>query len=159
MKGRSLSGYQRKRVWLNDGLGRFTDVAQVVGATDTYDGRAVALADLGNRGVLDVIVANQSGPLLIYRNTVAARPALDQFELEGTVDEQPQRHRRARRAALERSQQVQQVSGGERLQRAEPAAPALRARCRRRGRSRRDPLAVGPTSRPSNSRPSTCCIT
>ena len=46
MKGRSLSGYQRKRVWLNDGVGRFTEVAQVVGATDTYDGRAVALADL-----------------------------------------------------------------------------------------------------------------
>jgi hypothetical protein len=83
MRGRSLSGYQRKRVWLNDGAGRFTEVAQVVGATDTYDGRAVALADLGNRGVLDVIVANQRGPLLVYRNDVAARHWI-QFELEGT---------------------------------------------------------------------------
>ena len=54
MKGRSLSGYQQKRVWLNDGAGRFTDVAQVVGVTERYDGRAVALADLWNRGVLDV---------------------------------------------------------------------------------------------------------
>ena len=70
MKGRSLSGYQRKRVWANDGSGRFTDVAQAIGVTDTYDGRAVAFADLENRGVLDVIVANQRGPLLIYRNTV-----------------------------------------------------------------------------------------
>jgi hypothetical protein len=85
MKGRSLSGYQRKRVWLNDGLGRFTDVAQVVGARDAYDGRAVALADLGNRGVLDVIVANQKGPLLIYKNTVAPRRHWIQFELEGTT--------------------------------------------------------------------------
>ena len=85
MKGRSLSGYQRKRLWLNDGLGRFTDVAQVVGARDTYDGRAVALADLGNRGVLDVIVANQKGPLLIYKNTVAPGRHWIQFELEGTV--------------------------------------------------------------------------
>jgi len=83
MKGRSLSGYQRKRLWLNDGLGRFTDVAQVVGARDTYDGRAVALADLGNRGVLDVIVANQKGPLLIYKNTVAPGRHWIQFELEG----------------------------------------------------------------------------
>jgi hypothetical protein len=83
MKGRSLSGYQRKRLWLNDGLGRFTDVAQVVGARDTYDGRAVALADLGNRGVLDVIVANQKGPLLIYKNTVAPGHHWIQFELEG----------------------------------------------------------------------------
>jgi hypothetical protein len=83
MKGRSLSGYQRNRVWINDGLGRFTDVAQVVGARDTYDGRAVALADLGNRGVLDVIVANQRGPLLIYKNTVEPGRHWIQFELEG----------------------------------------------------------------------------
>ena len=85
MRGRSLSGYQRKRVWVNDGSGGFTDVAQAVGATDTYDGRAVALADLGNRGVLDVIVANQKGPLLIYRNTVAADRHWLQLALEGTA--------------------------------------------------------------------------
>ena len=103
MKGRSLSGYQRKRVWLNDGLGRFTDVAQVVGARDTYDGRAVALADLGNRGVLDVIVANQRGPLLIYTNTRRARPALDSVRARRARRQQPQRDRRARRAALERT--------------------------------------------------------
>ena len=47
MEGRSLSGYQQKHVWLNDGAGKFVDVAQAVGVTDTYDGRAVALADLG----------------------------------------------------------------------------------------------------------------
>jgi hypothetical protein len=85
MKGRSLSGYQRKRVWVNDGLGRFTEVAQVVGASDTHDGRAVALADLGNRGVLDVIVANQRGPLLVYRNTVEPGRHWIQFQLEGTA--------------------------------------------------------------------------
>jgi enediyne biosynthesis protein E4 len=85
MKGRSFSGYQRKRLWLNDGAGRFTDVAQVVGASDTYDGRAVALADFGNRGVLDVIVANQRGPLLVYKNTVEPGRHWVQFELEGTM--------------------------------------------------------------------------
>jgi hypothetical protein len=84
MKGRSLSGYQRKRVWINDGFGNFTDVAPVVGATDTHDGRAVALADLRNTGTLDVIVANQRGPLLIYENTVAPARHWIQFELEGT---------------------------------------------------------------------------
>ena len=31
MQGKSLSGYQQKRVWLNDGAGHFTDVAQAVG--------------------------------------------------------------------------------------------------------------------------------
>jgi hypothetical protein len=85
MRGRSFSGYQRKRLWVNDGAGRFTDVAQVVGASDTYDGRAVALADLRNRGVLDVIVANQRGPTLVYRNSVEAGRHWIQVELEGAT--------------------------------------------------------------------------
>jgi hypothetical protein len=84
MKGRSLSGYQRKRVWINDGLGRFTDVAQAVGATDTYDGRAVALGDFSNRGVLDVVVANQRGPLLFYANNVQPGRHWIDLDLEGT---------------------------------------------------------------------------
>src|SRR5206468_8674632 len=85
MKGRSLSGYQHKRVWINDGGGRFTDVAQMAGVGDVYDGRAVALADFSNRGVLDAVVANQRGPLLLYRNTVQpGRHWLD-VELEGTA--------------------------------------------------------------------------
>ncbi len=83
-EGRSLSGYQNKRVWLNDGAGKFVDVAQAVGATDTYDGRSVALVDLWNRGVLDVVVANQNGPLLLYKNTVAPENEWIEFELEGT---------------------------------------------------------------------------
>ncbi len=85
MKGRSLSGYQQKRLWLNGGDGRFTEVAQPVGATDRYDGRAIALADLGNRGVLDVIVANQAGPLLLYRNQVKPDRHWVEFDLEGTT--------------------------------------------------------------------------
>ena len=84
MEGRSLSGYQHKRVWINDGAGRFVDVAQAVGATDTFDGRAVVMADLWNRGVLDVIVTNQRGPLLVYKNTVTSANTWIDFELEGT---------------------------------------------------------------------------
>src|SRR5437762_2979783 len=84
MKGRSLSGYQQKCVWLNKN-GKFIDVAQAIGVTDTYDGRSVALADLGNRGVLDVLVANQKGPFLLYRNTVAPGRMWVQFELEGAA--------------------------------------------------------------------------
>src|SRR4030095_2740282 len=74
MGTRSLAGYQQKRVWLSDGAGRFVDVAQMVGPTDRYDGRSVAIADLSNRGALDVIVANQRGPLLLYRHDVAHAP-------------------------------------------------------------------------------------
>ncbi len=82
--GRSLSGYQQKRLWLNDGEGKFVDVAQAVGATDTYDGRSVALADLWNTGALDIVVANQRGPLLIYKNTVTPDNRWIEFRLEGT---------------------------------------------------------------------------
>jgi hypothetical protein len=63
----SLSGYQPSRVYLNRGLAGWVDVAAKVGAVDLYDGRAVALADLSNRGALDVIVANQSQPAVLYR--------------------------------------------------------------------------------------------
>ncbi len=83
MHGRSLAGYQRKRVWLNDGSGGFTEVAQAVGVTDTWDGRAVALADFQNRGALDVVVANQRGPLLLYRNHVDPRRNWIGVELAG----------------------------------------------------------------------------
>jgi len=111
MKGRSLSGYQRKRVWLNDGAGRFTDVAQVVGVTDTFDGRAVALADLFNRGVLDVVVANQRGPLLIYKNTVQPGRHWIELALDGGKS-----NRSAIGARVELQwngrAQVQEVSGG-----------------------------------------------
>ena len=85
MNGRSLSGYEQKRLWLNGGDGRFTEVSQAVGATDTYDGRAIALADLENRGVLDVLVANQAGPLLLYRNQVQAGRNWIELDLEGTA--------------------------------------------------------------------------
>ena len=64
----SLSGYERSRLFLNRGLAGWVDVASQAGMTDTYDGRAVAVADLGNRGAMDVIVANQRQPALLYRN-------------------------------------------------------------------------------------------
>jgi hypothetical protein len=110
MHGRSLGGYQQKCVWINRG-DKFFEVGQAVGATDTYDGRAVALADLWNRGVLDVLVANQKGPLLLYKNTVSSDNQWIQFELEGTRS-----NRSAIGARVEMfwndQQQVQEVSGG-----------------------------------------------
>jgi enediyne biosynthesis protein E4 len=83
MNGKSLSGYQQKKVWLNDGSGHFNEVAQAVGYTDTHDGRGVALVDLWNRGVLDVLVANQRGPFLIYKSSVPPENAWIDFELTG----------------------------------------------------------------------------
>ena len=111
MEGRSLSGYQQKRVWLNDGSGKFVNVATAVGANDEYDGRSVALVDLWNRGVLDVVVANQKGPLLIYKNNATQDNKWIDFELEGTLS-----NRSAIGAEVKLfwngKQQVQTVSGG-----------------------------------------------
>jgi hypothetical protein len=111
MEGRSLSGYQQKRVWINDGSARFMDVAQAVGATDTNDGRSVALADLWNRGVLDVVVANQRGPLLIYKNTTAPEHQWIDFELEGSASNRSAIGAQVR-LFWNGQQQVQEVSGG-----------------------------------------------
>lgn len=111
MEGRSLSGYQQKRVWLNDGSGRFINVAQAVGANDLHDGRAVALVDLWNRGVLDVVVANQKGPLLIYKNTAATENQWIDFELEGSSSNRSAIGAEVRLFWNGR-QQVQNVSGG-----------------------------------------------
>ncbi len=65
----SLSGYERSRVLLNRGQAGFVDVAEPAGVTDRLDGRGVALADLFNRGALDVVIANQKGRALVYRNS------------------------------------------------------------------------------------------
>ena len=111
MDGRSLSGYQQKRVWLNDGTGKFVNVAQAVGAKDVFDGRAVALADLWNRGVLDVVVANQKGPLLIYKNNVTPENKWISFELEGAASNRSAIGAEVR-LFWNGHQQIQNVSGG-----------------------------------------------
>ncbi len=111
MNNRSLSGYQSKRVWLNDGAGRFNEVAQSVGVNETFDGRAVAVADLWNRGSMDVIVANQRSPLLIYKNNVTAQNNWIGFELEGSVSNRSAIGTQVT-AHWNGQQQVKEVHGG-----------------------------------------------
>jgi hypothetical protein len=111
MQNKSLSGYQPKRLWLNDGAGRFAEVAQAVGFDDTHDGRAIVLADLQNRGALDVVMACQRGPLLVYSNNVTPENAWIAFDLVGTKS-----NRSAIGAQLRLfcngQEQLQEVSGG-----------------------------------------------
>jgi enediyne biosynthesis protein E4 len=120
MGTRSLAGYQQKKVWINDGAGRFIDVAPMVGAGDRYDGRAVALADLTGRGALDVIVANQRGPLLLYKNDVAPGRDWIAFDLQGSCGTTSSASKCTNRSAIgarvtvywSGQQQAQEVSGG-----------------------------------------------
>ena len=111
MGTRSLSGYQQKRLWINDGAGHFNEVAQSVGATDTFDGRSVVLVDLWNRGVLDVVVANQRGPLLVYKNTASSENQWIDFELEGTSSNRSAIGAQVR-LFWSGQVQIQEVSGG-----------------------------------------------
>ena len=111
MKGRSLAGYQRARVWVNDGMGRFEDAALAVGVDDRYDGRAVALVDLWNRGALDVVVANQRGPLLIYRNTAPSDRRWIGFDLTGGTSNRSAIGAQVR-LFWNGQEQMQEVSGG-----------------------------------------------
>ena len=83
----------------------------MVGVTDLYDGRSIALGDFGNRGVLDAVVANQNGPLLFYRNSVDPSNRWIEFDLEGSKT-----NRSAVGAQVtvfwNGQQQLQEVSGG-----------------------------------------------
>jgi hypothetical protein len=111
LDGRSLAGYQQKKLFMNDGAGQFKEVAQFVGVTDVYDGRSVALADFQNRGVLDMVVANQNGPVMLYKNMVPPGNNWVGFDLEGQT---------SNRSAIGASvhlywsgqHQLQEVSGG-----------------------------------------------
>ena len=111
LEGRTLSGYQRDLFRINDGAGGLTDAAPAVHGDSAFDGRAVVVADLWNRGVADVIIANQRGPLQVFRNRVAPGRHWIGFDLRGS---------RANRSAIgavlrlfrEGRQQMQQVDGG-----------------------------------------------
>ncbi len=84
MEGRSQSGYQVNKIWMNNGEGAFADLSEYVAKPEYWDSRAVALADLWNRGVLDVLVANQNNQPSIYRNNVDPGHHWIAFELQGT---------------------------------------------------------------------------
>ncbi len=85
MKGRSQSGYQRNKIWLNDGTGFFQEVAELAGDHATLDSRSIVMVDLWNRGVLDIIVANQNNFPLVYKNTVDSVNHWITFDLTGTT--------------------------------------------------------------------------
>jgi len=111
MKGRSLSGYQQNRIWLNDGSGKFREISTAVGGRLKADSRAVAFADFWDLGSLDIVVATHNGPVKVYRNKVADSKNWIAFRLEGT-----QSNRSAIGASVELywadNQQKQVVTGG-----------------------------------------------
>ena len=70
---RSMSGGEPSCLFRNLGGEGFVDVAVATGLDDLDDGRSVVLTDLRNVGALDVVIANQHGPLRVYRNDTPAQ--------------------------------------------------------------------------------------
>ena len=140
MGTRSLAGYQQKKVWINDGAGRFIDVAPMVGVTDRYDGRSVALGRSRRTAACSTWWSPTSAGRCCSTATTSRRAATgSRFDLEGALP----RRRAPAGACTNRSAIGAQVDGVlERpaagagsvgrlgLLRAEPAAAALRPRAR-----------------------------
>lgn len=84
MEGRSQSGFQQNKVWINGNSGVFADVTDYISGIQPFDSRAVAMVDLWNNGALDVIVANQGKQVSILKNENQSGNNWIAFHLEGT---------------------------------------------------------------------------
>jgi hypothetical protein len=84
MGNKSLSGYEKKKLFHNEKGQIFKDEAKRHGVDSIRDGRGVAIADFDNDGRLDMFVANANSEPFVYRNTETTRNHWVQFALEGT---------------------------------------------------------------------------
>jgi len=70
MGGKSLSGYEKKKLFHNEGGQRFKDEAARHGLDSTRDGRGIVVADFDNDGRMDLFVANAGAEPYFYHNVL-----------------------------------------------------------------------------------------
>lgn len=73
-----------KRLWLNDGTGRFTEVAQAAGITTLLPGSGLAVFDLNGDGALDIVMVHPTRRPSIWRNSGVAGNAWLGVRVTGT---------------------------------------------------------------------------
>lgn len=80
----SYAGYQRKRLFRNNGNNTFTEVGYALGLDSVADGYMVAMADLNNDGRMDIVARNadpgvsasQFKPVEIYLNKMKNKKSI-----------------------------------------------------------------------------------
>ena len=80
----SWSGFQKKKLFRNLGSGTFKEVSAEAGVDNDRDGRGLALADLDNDGLLDMVQTNADQPVLVYRGRAPQAGDWVELKLTGT---------------------------------------------------------------------------
>jgi enediyne biosynthesis protein E4 len=86
MGKKSLSGYQKKRLFHNERGQVFKDIAPQHGLDSQRDGRGIGVVDLDNDGRLEMFVANANAEPILYHSKMPLGPTTHwaEFILEGT---------------------------------------------------------------------------
>ena len=84
--GRSFSGNERHKVWLNNGDATFSDLSDLSGADSPNDGRGVIAADFDDDGDVDLFVhCLQRERHELYRNDLGAAAGFVKVRLRATT--------------------------------------------------------------------------
>ncbi|MEM6749990.1 MAG: FG-GAP-like repeat-containing protein [Planctomycetota bacterium] len=73
------------RFWENQGDGTFVDVSDAVGVNDIGSGKGMLTLDYDNDGDLDMLVINNAGLPILYRNDAANTNGYLKVDLEGSA--------------------------------------------------------------------------